>query len=118
MVDRTNPTAMFPLKPCDLDVPTAHQGQLSTALLEPHHGQVVVVGSLAQPQLLLLSLTHALQHAVEHVIVAFIGGLGAEEGTGEGERSSGKVHTAKKIEHGSVLQLSPRSPRAACMVRL
>lgn len=41
----------------------------------PHHGQVVVVRGLAQAQLLLLIFTHALQHAVEHVVVPFIWGL-------------------------------------------
>lgn len=48
---------------------------LPGALPKPHHSQVVIVCGLAQAQLLLLIRTHALQHAVEHVVISFIGSL-------------------------------------------
>lgn len=53
-------------------------GQVSPSLGAPpgpHHSQVVIVRGLAQAQLLLLIRAHALQHAVEHVVISFIGGL-------------------------------------------
>lgn len=40
-----------------------------------YHGQVVIICGLAKAQLLLLIFTHALQHAVEHMVVSFIWGL-------------------------------------------
>ena len=49
-----------------------------------HYGQVGVVGGFAQPQFLLLVRGHALQHAVEDVVVPLIEGLQRErEGTSQ-----------------------------------
>lgn len=65
----------------------------------PHHGQVVIVCGLAQVQLPLLFLTHALQHAVEHVVIPFIRGLkmGAQGvgGWEGGRRPSGTRQTSR-----------------------
>lgn len=43
-----------------------------------HYGQVGVVCGLAQSQFLLLLCSHALQHAVENVVVPLIVGLQGE----------------------------------------